>query len=182
MSRAPHRSTNEEIACDLEEASELLRVQGADRWRVRAFREAAHTLRTLREPVVQTLDRGGRDALVALPTIGRSIAAAIEEMAHRGRWSMLDRLRGEVSPEEVLMTVPGMGETLAHRVHEALGIETLEDLEVAAHDGRLEQVPGFGPRRARAVREVLASQLARSTRRRARRAPSLPPAPPLESY
>jgi hypothetical protein len=166
---APHRPCNEEIASQLEEVAELLHAQDADRYRVRAFRDAAHTLRSLREPAVDVLDREGRAGLIAIPTIGRSIAAAIEEMAWRGRWSMLDRLRGEVTPEEVLMTLPGMGEVLAQRVHDALGVETLEELEVAAHDGRLEQVEGFGPRRARAIRDMLASQLSRSTRRRARR-------------
>lgn len=169
MTKAPHRLSNEEIASQLEEVAELLRVQGGDRWRIRAFREAAGTVRRMEEPVIDVLDREGRDGVIALPTIGRSIAAAIEEMGFRGRWSMLDRLRGEVTPEEVLMTLPGMGETLAHRVHEKLGVETLEDLEVAAHDGRLESVDGFGPRRARAVRDLLETQLGRSTRRRARR-------------
>jgi len=146
-----------------------LRVQGGDRYRVRAFRDAAHALRSMNESAVAILDRDGRQGLVDIPTIGRSTAAAIDEMAHRGRWSMLDRLRGEVSPEELLMTLPGLGEKLAHRVHEQLGIETLEELELAAHDGRLERVRGFGPRRARAVRDLLAAQLGRTTRRRARR-------------
>lgn len=169
MERAPYRLTNDEVASQLEEVSELLRAQGGDRWRVRAFADAASTVRQMGPSVVDVLDREGVEGLVAIPTIGRGIATAIDQMAHRGRWAMLDRLRGEVSPEELLMTLPGIGETLAQRVHERLGIETLEELELAAHDGRLEGVEGFGPRRARAVREMLAAQLRRTTRRRARR-------------
>ena len=80
----------------------------------------------------------------------------------------MERLVGEVSPEDLFSTVPGIGEHLAQRVHHELGIESLEELELAAHDGRLLNVPGFGERRVRGVREALASTLARSTRRRAR--------------
>jgi hypothetical protein len=82
---------------------------------------------------------------------------------------MLDRLEGQVSPEDLFTTVPGIGDALARRLHAELGIDTLEDLELAAHDGRLAAMPGFGPRRTRLVRETLAAMLARSTRRRARR-------------
>lgn len=167
--RAPHRLTNDEIAELLDEVAALLETQEASPWRVRAYREVARTLRVMKEPVVDVLDREGRDGLVALPTIGRSIAAAIEEMAWRGRFPLLDRLRGETTPVELLMTLPGLGEALATRIHDALGVETLEELEVAAHDGRLERLRGFGPRRAQAVRDLLAAQLGRSTRRRARR-------------
>jgi hypothetical protein len=59
-----------------------------------------------------------------------------------------------------------MGPALAQRIHVKLGLETLEELEAAAHDGRLERLPGFGPRRARAVREVLASRLSLSAKQR----------------
>ena len=62
-------------------------------------------------------------------------------------------------------------------MHAELHLETLEDLELAAHDGRLARVPGFGIRRVRAVRESLAGMLARSTRRRARRLRALDAAP-----
>lgn len=82
---------------------------------------------------------------------------------------MLDRLEGQVSPEDLFTTVPGIGEVLAHRIHRELGVETLEDLEMAAHDGRLEAVTGVGRRRVLALRASLADLLARSTRRRARR-------------
>jgi DNA polymerase (family X) len=71
-----------------------------------------------------------------------------------------------VSPEDLFTTVPGIGETLAQRIHRTLDVESLEDLEVAAHDGRLATVPGFGPRRTRAIREELSSMLRRSRWRR----------------
>jgi len=57
--------------------------------------------------------------------------------------------------------VPGIGPELSKRIHEHLHVETLEALEAAAHDGRLEQVPGFSARHAAMVRSVLAELLAR---------------------
>jgi hypothetical protein len=75
---------------------------------------------------------------------------------------------GNSEPEDLFATVPGIGEALAARIHETLRIDTLEELELAAHDGRLLHVHGMGERRVRAVREALDAMLRRSTRRRAR--------------
>jgi DNA polymerase (family 10) len=88
---------------------------------------------------------------------------------HRGDLTLLERLEGEVSPERLLATVPGIGPELATRIHRDLSVDTLEELEVAAHDGRLEGVRGFGRRRVRAIREELGTILGRSARHRARR-------------
>jgi DNA polymerase (family 10) len=153
----------------LERVGDLLEAQEADPFRVRAWRRAADTVRSEPRPLTGILADEGRTGLLALAGIGESLASAIEEILHTGRLAMLDRLEGQISPEDLFTTVPGIGETLAHRLHAELGLETLEELELAAHDGRLEAMPGFGPRRTRAIRETLAAMLARSTRRRARR-------------
>jgi hypothetical protein len=107
------------------------------------------------------LCREGRDGLEALPGVGPSIAAAIEEMLHTGRWSQLFRLRGTLEPENLFRAVPGVGPVLARRIHDALQVDTLEALEIAAHDGRLAAVPGIGPRRAAIIRAGLATLLGR---------------------
>lgn len=155
-------TTNREIADTLEELAELLDAQGANPFRVKAYRAAARVIAGWPEPVAGVAD------VAALPGVGPGIAAAVHELVTTGRLRRLERAQGELSPESLFTTVPGIGAGLARRVHEDLGCETLEDLELAAHDGRLENVPGFGPRRAAAVREVLASRLARSSRRHAR--------------
>jgi hypothetical protein len=74
---------------------------------------------------------------------------------------MLDRLRGEADPIALLISVPGIGRVFAGRLHDELGLETLADLEAAAHDGRLETVAGFGPKRLAGVRDSLAQRLGR---------------------
>jgi DNA polymerase/3'-5' exonuclease PolX len=163
------RVGNEEIADLLERVADLLEAQHADGYRVRAYRNASQTCRTLERPLWEISEQGGRKALVALPTIGKSLAAAIEEYLHTGRLGLLDRLEGQVSPEDLFTTLPGVGDELAHRIHDELHVETLEELEEAAHDGRLAGVTGIGVRRAHAIRDELAAVLSRSVRRRARR-------------
>jgi hypothetical protein len=74
---------------------------------------------------------------------------------------MLERLRGESDPVALLRTVPGIGRVMAERLHDELGIETLEELEVAAYDGRLERVLGFGQKRIAGIRDSLATRLGR---------------------
>ncbi|MGE0191215.1 MAG: helix-hairpin-helix domain-containing protein [Planctomycetota bacterium] len=166
MRKAPD---NEHVASLLEDMADLLEAQDGDVYRVRAYRRAAGTVRAESRPLARILEEEGRGGLERLPAIGKGIASAIEELVHTGRLGLFERLKGQISPEDLFTTVPGIGEELAHRIHEALGIETLEELELAAHDGRLQTVPGMGPRRARAVREILAAVLSRSARRRSRR-------------
>lgn len=166
---AEYLITNPEIAEILERVADLLEAQDANHYRVRAYRTAAKTIRCHETPLSEILSAGGVEAIDALPTIGRTIAAHVAELVHRHGLTLLDRLEGEVSSERLLATVPGIGPVLSARIHQELSVDTLEDLEAAAHDGRLERVAGFGPRRIRAIREELASILGRSTRHRARR-------------
>jgi len=153
---------NERIAQWLRQMAELLHAQRANPFRVGAYRRAADTLERLQSGVREVLADRGREGLEALPGIGPGIAAAIAEILQTGRWVQLDRLRGSLEPAALFQTVPGVGPELAERIHDALGVETLEALEVASHDGRLQGVPGVGPRRAAAIRGALAEILGRA--------------------
>jgi len=170
MSRANRpNAANAEIADALERVADLLEAQDGHTFRIRAYRGAAQTLRRLEQPAVEILAADGTAGLEKLPGIGKSIAALVDEYAHNLRLGILDRLEGQTSPEDLFTTVPGIGEELAARIHRQLHVETLEELEVAAHDGRLETVPGLGPRRVRGVQASLAQILSKGARRRARR-------------
>ena len=160
--------TNDEIAGVLDEIAALLDAQDANPFRVRSYREGAGTLRQHDEPVARIVAREGASALQRLPNIGQGLAALIGEYVETGRSDLLDRLRGEVSPASVFAKVPGIGERLAQRVADTLDIRTLEELEEAAHDGRLARVEGFGARRVEAVRSSLAGMLSQGAQRRAR--------------
>lgn len=165
--------TNNEVARAFDEVASLLEEQGANLFRVDAYRRGAYTLRHLDRPVEQILEHEGIDGLQALPGIGEALARAIREYVTTGKLAMLERLRGEVEPESLLASVPGIGKRLAERLHEELGIETLEELEAAAHDGRLERFNGFGPKRLAGIRAALAQRLGRYRRMRPRH--STPP-------
>lgn len=163
------RVSNQRVADILDEVAQLLEAQGAQSYRVRAYRRAAEVIRALPTSISRVAETGGRRALAELPSIGKSIASSIDEIVHTGRLGMLDRLEGEVSPETLFMLVPGVGPELAERIHHDLHIDTLEELELAVHQGKLEDLEGFGPRRTQAVRLALATMLSRSSRRAARR-------------
>jgi len=152
---------NQAIADKLLEVADLLEQQNANPYRVNAYRRAARTVASHTEPIADLTEREGTEGLDRLPTIGRSIALAIQEMLGTGRWMQLERLRGTLDPEQVFQSIPGIGPELAHRIHAALEIESLAELEQAAHDGRLEQVSGVGPRRARMIAAALGQMLQR---------------------
>lgn len=165
-------AANQEVADLLREAATLLEAQGANPFRVGAYRKAADTIASWPQDVRVIFDRGGRDGLDAIPSIGQGISAAIAEILISGRWAQLDRMRGEVDAVQLFRTIPGIGPELATRIHDDLHVETLEALELAALDGRLEKLTGVGPRRASAMRAALTQSLDRSrTLRRQRPAP-----------
>jgi putative hydrolase len=155
---------NMSVASRLREAADLLAQQEANPFRVSAYRKAADTVANLDERISDVLSREGEDGLTELPHIGRSLAAAIREMVETGRWWQLERLRGEVSPEQLFQSLPGVGPELARHIHDHLDVDTLEGLEMAAHDGRLEDVPGIGEGRAVMIRSELADALGRTGR------------------
>ncbi|MCP3914699.1 MAG: DNA-binding protein [bacterium] len=174
--------TNDEIADVLQRIGGLLQAQGAGGYRVRAYGAAAEFARAHDAPLMGVLEREGRAGLVVLPTIGKSIARLIEELARNGRARMLARLEGDATAEALFDSLPGIGAELAEHIHAKLHVETLEQLECAAHDGRLETVPGIGPHRAEMIRNALAARLGADVRARSRapasrssRAPARPP-------
>ena len=155
----------------LDRVADLLEVQDANPYRVRAYRRAAAVVRETEASVARLALTSPKGTLESLPGIGESIGATIREFAALGWLPLLQRLEGQVSPDELFASLPGLGEQLAGRIHDQLHIDTLEELELAAHDGRLEQVRGFGPRRAEALRDILAGLLSRSSRHRSRMVP-----------
>ena len=152
---------NRRAAGLLRDTAELLSQQQANPFRINAYRNAADTLESLDTDARVMLRREGQSALIQLPFIGRGLASAIEEIARTGRLSRLDRLHGAMDPERQFQTVPGVGPVLARTIHRALNVDTLEALELASHDGRLQNVPGIGPRRVAAIQVGLASILRR---------------------
>lgn len=158
------RADNHRIADRLAEAADLLEQQDANVFRVSAYRRAAATIRSLNQDLSTFLEEQGSDALTNLPGIGDSLARAVAEMLHTGRWIQLERLRGTVDPEQLFQSVPGIGPKLAELIHKKLDIDTLEELELACRDGRLERLSGIGARRTAMLRANLGERLSRTRR------------------
>lgn len=152
---------NQTVIDQLLEIAELLELQQANPFRVSAFRKAANTIESLNVGIDKILQNKGTEGLTALPNIGKGIAAVIYEIVATGRTSRLQNLRGTLDPEKLFQTIPGIGPDLAKHIHDELQVETLEALEMAAYDGRLEKVSGLGIRRATAIRAALSQILGR---------------------
>lgn len=165
--------SNKVVANQLREIADLLEHQEANRFRVAAYRKAAETIESLPQDLAVLIRTEGLQALTTLPGIGTQLSAVIAEMVRTGYSSQLERLRGTIDPEAAFSRVPGIGPTLARRILEELHIDTLEGLEAAVYDGRLDRVAGFGARRLAMVRASLAELLGR--RRRARTGSREPP-------
>lgn len=158
-------SVNQSVSDRLREAADLLQQQGANPFRIGAYRRAADYIVLLDRGLDDLLSTDGPDGLSSLPHIGRGITSVIVEILSTGRWGQLDRLRGTLEPEKLFQSIPAVGPRLAAAIHDTLHVDSLEALEAAAHDGRLEKVKGVGPRRAAAIRASLGSMLGRVIRR-----------------
>lgn len=152
---------NATIAKCLMDYANVLEADEDNLFRARAYRRAAETILRLNEPVADLLARDGRAGLEALPAIGSHLSFTIDSLVRTGEFRTVRGVGGHVDPRRLFSTLPGVGPFLARTIHEDLGIRTLEDLEVATHDGRLARA-GVGPKRLRGISDALAVRLARS--------------------
>jgi DNA polymerase/3'-5' exonuclease PolX len=168
LQSGPAHTLNLRIASRLDEVAEILTEQRANPYRVRAYRNAAATLRRLPQSVSEILSAGGEPAQRSIPGIGPTIARAVASLILTGRLAMLDRLRGKTDHGALLASVPGIGKVLAARLHDQLNTDTLEQLEAAAHDGRLKNLLDSATNASRAswIRSSAALAVSRNQRRR----------------
>jgi DNA polymerase (family X) len=135
---------NTEIAAALDELGTLYELDGANRYRVIAYREAARVVRDSPVPVAE-LAREGR--ATELPGIGKTLEGKILTLVQEGAIPSAERLKEKFPPSLIEVTsVPGLGARTARRLYDELGIATLEQLKEAAEGGRLRDVRGLGPK------------------------------------
>jgi putative hydrolase len=155
---------NVEIGRRLEEVADLLEAQKANPFRVQAYRRAAESVRRLSKPLANIWHEQGDQGLRAVSGVGERLGTALRTLITTGRLPMLDRLRGETDPVALLESVSGIGPVLAERLHGELGIDSLEDLEAAAHDNRLSDLAGIGKKKLAGIVDSLATRLGRVRR------------------
>lgn len=153
--------SNQEVASELYEIADLLELKGVE-WKPRAYRKAAQSIETLGEPIVSIYERG---KLKEIPGIGESIAEKIQEIIEKGKLEYLEKLRSEF-PEGIreLENIEGIGPKTALTLHAKLGIQTIDDLEKAARQGKIRVLKGFGEVSEKEILEGIQSY--RNTERR----------------
>jgi DNA polymerase (family 10) len=148
---------NADVAAVFNEIADLLEVQGANVFRVRAYRNAARMLSELGRSVKTLLDQG--EDLDKLPGIGPDLAGKIREVVTTGTCAQLERLRKELPPAITeLLRIPGLGPQRVRALHEELGIQTMEQLHHAAVQGQVRAVHGFGPKTEQRILQATAAR------------------------
>lgn len=141
---------NADIAGDFDELADLLEIEGANPFRIRAYRNAARTLRDLPGDVTAMLDKG--EDLTELPGIGKDLAAKIKEIVETGTAAMLEEHRRTVPATLTeLLKIPGIGPKRVKALYHDLGIRTLDQLQKAAEEGRVRTLRGFGEKTERYI-------------------------------
>ena len=145
--------TNAEIAARLEQVADLLEFQGANPFRIRAYRNGARAIHDLAEPVESILADSERH-LTDIQGIGKDLAQKVAGLVETGRLAILDELLEEI-PESVLamLRVPGLGPKKAAALFRELGIHTLDQLRVACETGQVRTLKGFAAKNEKAILE-----------------------------
>lgn len=148
---------NAEIADRFERLADLLELQGANLFRVRAYRNAARFIRGHSRSLAELLDAG--TDLSELPGIGADLAGKIATLVRTGHLPLLEQMAKKVPAPLVAMTrIEGLGPKRAQALYKALKIRSLEDLARAARSGRIRELPGFGAR----TEELIAQRVERA--------------------
>lgn len=149
--------SNEEVAAVFEELADLLEIEEANPFRVRAYRNAARTVKGLGRELEDLIEQG--DDLTKLPGIGKDLAGKIAEIIKTGTAGALRELHRDLPRGlEQLLKLPGLGPKRVKALYDELGISDLKRLEAALDDGRLRTVSGFGPKSEQSLREALAAR------------------------
>lgn len=148
--------TNAEIARILERIAIRLEIDGANVFRVRAYKEGARIVGEHSAPMSSLVGEPG--ALEAIKGIGKDLAARIRDLVTTGHTSVDDELREKIPDEVVDFTLlQGLGPKRVKTLFETLGIRDRTALEAAATAGQLRELPGFGAKVEQNVLKSLAT-------------------------
>jgi DNA polymerase (family 10) len=170
---------NADIATIFNEIADLLGIQGDNPFRIRAYRNAARAVQDLGR---ELRDMAGRkEDLTTLPGIGADLAAKIAEIVKTGQAETLEKLRKQFPPGITdLLRVPNLGPKRVKALFEDLKIESLEQLETAAREGKIGNLAGFGEKLEQQILESIQAKV--DTGKRFLRAGIMPYAEALVKY
>jgi len=134
---------NSEVATIFNQVADLLEIEGANQFRVRAYRNAAHTVSTLSKSVSDMVEAG--EDLSELPDIGQDLAEKIGEIVDTGGLAQLEEIKGRTPPELAkMLKIAGLGPKRVAQIHQELGVNNLSELQEAAREGKIRDLDGFG--------------------------------------
>jgi DNA polymerase (family X) len=146
--------TNAAIAQAFDELGDLYELDGADQYRVIAYRNAARSVRDAPVSVAE-LTRQGK--ATTLPGIGKTLDTKLQALVEEGDIPQSAKLRQKFPPGLLrVMHLPGFGPRRARRLYDELGIDSLESLRVAAESGRIRSLRGFGAKVEENLIQILA--------------------------
>jgi DNA polymerase (family 10) len=145
---------NHDIAEIFDQVADLLEIEGANPFRVRAYRNAARVADGLSQSLTDLVARGAD--LADLPGIGEDLAAKIKEIVDTGSLGLLRELEARTPPGlREMMRIAGLGPKRVHLLYEKLGIETPTDLLESARSGKIKEIKGFGEKIEKQILEGL---------------------------
>jgi DNA polymerase (family 10) len=154
---------NDTIAAQFDLLADLLEINGANPFRVRAYRSASRTISSAAESLADVVAQRGD--LTAYAGIGKDLARQIEEIVTTGKHAGLEELRQQI-PAGVLdmLRIPGVGPRKVAVFFHELQLRSLEELKAACEAGRLAELKGFGKKTEQSILLNLASAMEHARR------------------
>jgi DNA polymerase (family 10) len=170
---------NSEIAACFETLADLLEIEGANAFRVRAYRNAARVVRDSSKSIAAAVEQG--EDLSELPAIGEDLAGKIGEIVRTGRLGLLEEVQSRVPAELAeMLHVEGLGPKRVQALYRSLEVRSLDDLRQAAQEGRIREVSGFGAKTEQKILHSLEARGGEEQRTRLAQAEEI--AGPLADY
>lgn len=155
---------NAECAAVFAEIADMLEIQGANPFRVRAYRNAARTIADYGRDIPTMIANG--DDLGGIPSIGSDLASKLREIAATGTCELQQTLRHALPGAIVeLLDVPGLGAKRVKALHDALHVDSLEQLRAEAKNGHVRELPGFGAKTEAHLLDAIDDRLHREPQR-----------------
>ncbi|MCC5833962.1 MAG: DNA polymerase/3'-5' exonuclease PolX [Opitutales bacterium] len=146
----------------LEEIAVLLELKGENAFKIRAYQSGARAIESLEENLDALIEA---DELVKVPGIGKALAEKIVTLRQTGKLEFYDKLKASIAPGLLdMLDIPGFGPKKIRKIHDELGVETLDQLTEACKDGRIEALPGFGKKSVENLLRGIANREAYSRR------------------
>ncbi len=148
---------NSEVANKFNKVADLLDIQGANQFRIRAYRNAARKINNLSRNLYEMVENG--EDLTQMSGIGEDLAGKIKEIIETGELEQLKQLEQELPPElPQLLNIPGLGPERVGDLYQKLGVESKQDLEKAVEQGKVRELEGFGEKTEQNIQNALSKK------------------------